>query len=226
MVCNPYIIICHWISPDQYEIIHRFTDQFNNAVLINSTVNAYVAAIGCVAGPESEPEYGMTRTKDYALYKIYKDAAVSTGHMLLPLFKDTLTLYNFYADKTLAQLEEAPNKNEISLLVKSFLNRSKQIQMDHYDYSLLQIMTNLHYNMVSLPLVDPEVLIETRAVLTHCLYTLLRKIVGSQSLDVTLGLACLFMLTEKKASEWFSSACRSLVVITIFVSILRNFYNV
>lgn len=103
------------------------------------------------------------------------------------------------------------NQEEIEILVGGLLDRTQEIQNEHYDYSLLQIMKNLHYSLCSLLPVSLEVLTETGRVLSHCLHTLLKKIVAARSLDSGLGLVCLFMLDEEEASKWLSTVCRSLV---------------
>lgn len=95
------------------------------------------------------------------------------------------------------------------MLVMSQMRKTKHIQNEHHGYAALCIAKNLHYSLAAYPSIDLAVMTETRAVLSSCLYTLLRKLVSARSLDVWLGLSCLFMLTESEASEWLTAAARS-----------------
>lgn len=92
MVCN-FVDILRRRS----EFTNFFLDLLQDAVLCNNQVNAYIAAIGYEGAYEADPDHRMNVPTTYTLYNMYKDAAVSSGQMLLPLFKDSLTIYNFCA---------------------------------------------------------------------------------------------------------------------------------
>ncbi|XP_043286981.1 kinetochore-associated protein 1 isoform X2 [Venturia canescens] len=192
---------------------------YMEAISCHNQVAAYVEVIG----QEEVPYQSALGTKDsvwnfdeqsYSLYSIYEDAAISSGNELsLGLFKDSSKIIQFYEE---CSSDDQPEKNdsstelEIQLLVKAHMEKAKHIQNEHHSYAALRISKNLHYSLSAFSSVDATVLTETRAALSSCLYTLLRKIVSARSLDVCLGLSCLLMLTESEAIEWFKVAGRSL----------------
>ncbi|XP_025162711.1 kinetochore-associated protein 1 isoform X2 [Harpegnathos saltator] len=144
----------------------------------------------------------------WQLYTIYKDQAIILDERLLSLFKDTISLQLYYSNRV--DDNEIANCNEqVDKLLGNFLLRTKEMQHQHNDYSLLQIFKTFYFAYCSTSVKKENALAELKSTLSHLVLNLLRMLCTGRFFDLHLGLACLFILPDKEACNWISTACAS-----------------
>jgi hypothetical protein len=146
--------------------------------------------------------------QSWKLYTIYKDQTISLDQ-LSSLFKDVMSLYLYYSDQINSDNITYCN-DEINKLLNNFLECVKKMQLQHNDYSLLQIFKMFYFMYHSIFVRDEAILTEMDSILSQLLTNLLKKLCTGRSFDLHLGLSCLFMLTKREACNWLSTACVSL----------------
>jgi len=147
--------------------------------------------------------------QSWKLYTIYKDQTISLDQ-LFSLFKDVISLYLYYSGQINSDKITYRNE-EMTELLNNFLECVKKMQLQHNDYSLLQIFKIFYFMYHSTSVRDEATeLTEMDSILSQLLTNLLKKLCTGRSLDLHLGLSCLFMLTKQKACNWLSTACASL----------------
>ncbi|XP_076628517.1 kinetochore component rough deal [Colletes latitarsis] len=155
---------------------------------------------------------------NWKLYTIYKDLAIAADELLLPVFRDVISVQKFYMVKS--ELDEectVINKADLSFeqlniqeLLKELLDTMKTLKVEHNHYSLLQIIKTLYFSICIIPDMNPTLVTETQLVYYHFITTLLKKLASTRTFDVHLSLSCLFMLPESMACKWISTACKLL----------------
>lgn len=81
------------------------------------------------------------------------------------------------------------------------------LQMEHLDYSVLQIIKTLNFNCC-FALTENQNL-QVKNAMCQYLLSLLQKVVSNRSFDLQLGLVCLFMLPKDKSFKWFPNELQS-----------------
>ncbi|XP_053980593.1 kinetochore-associated protein 1 [Hylaeus volcanicus] len=155
---------------------------------------------------------------NWKLYTIYKDLAIAADELLLPLFRDVISLQKFHMVKSKSDIEHKVtdetvlNSKPLSIQepLKELLDKMKKLKVEHNDYCLLQIIKTLYCNISIIPDIPPTLLEETQSLYFHFLIVLIKKILSTRTFDLHLGLSCLFMLPESEACKWISTACKSL----------------
>ncbi|XP_011344021.2 kinetochore-associated protein 1 isoform X1 [Ooceraea biroi] len=145
--------------------------------------------------------------QSWKLYTIYKDQTISPDQ-LLSLYKDVISPYLHHSDR-ISDNDVASCNEEVSKPLNNFLERTKKMQLQHNDYSLLQIFKTFYFMYRNRSVRDEATLTEVNSMLSQLLTNLLRKLCTGRSFDLHLGLSCLFMLSEQEACNWLSTACVS-----------------
>ncbi|EFN82712.1 Kinetochore-associated protein 1 [Harpegnathos saltator] len=100
-------------------------------------------------------------------------------------------------------------EEQVDKLLGNFLLRTKEMQHQHNDYSLLQIFKTFYFAYCSTSVKKENALAELKSTLSHLVLNLLRMLCTGRFFDLHLGLACLFILPDKEACNWISTACAS-----------------
>ncbi|EZA51091.1 Kinetochore-associated protein [Ooceraea biroi] len=127
-----------------------------------------------------------------------------TNKICLSVLQHAITNTNRISDNDVASCNE-----EVSKPLNNFLERTKKMQLQHNDYSLLQIFKTFYFMYRNRSVRDEATLTEVNSMLSQLLTNLLRKLCTGRSFDLHLGLSCLFMLSEQEACNWLSTACVS-----------------
>ncbi|XP_044010090.1 kinetochore-associated protein 1-like [Aphidius gifuensis] len=180
-------------------------NELENGLLCNLQIDAYNEAVGQLVDDddydeeeEKEKQENLqltTTTKNWYLYKIYKDASISPGNILLPLLSDLFIIIKHYKNKIDYNLQYSINEiNIIKDLSKKISINAQAIQNEHHDFALLKIITNISIILSSLvPSID-DIIQDIHDVLNHCVIMMLKKVIVSINFDVQLGLVCLLMI--------------------------------
>lgn len=92
-------------------------------------------------------------------------------------------------------------------LLNNVLESIRKMQLQHNDYSLLQIFKTFYF-MYCTSVRGESVLAEMKSRLSQLLTNLLKKLCTGP-FDLQLGLSCLFMLPKQEARNWLSADCSS-----------------
>ncbi|XP_076666441.1 kinetochore component rough deal isoform X2 [Andrena cerasifolii] len=169
----------------------------------------------CSLQSMNKNEEGLPITS-WKLYTIYKDLAVTADESLLPLFRNMISVREFYMAKSKPDAEHTvtdtsyQNCNQLSTeeTLKELLDKMRKLKVEHNDYCLMQVMKTLYFNSCIISNINPTLLTETKSAYFDFLTTLLNKLISSRTFDFHLGLSCSFMLSESEACKWISVACK------------------
>ena len=81
------------------------------------------------------------------------------------------------------------------------MESANRIQVEHLDYSALQIIKTFHFNCSYA--LNANQSLKIKSIMFKYLFSLLQKVISTRSFDLQQGLVCLFMLPESKSFEWF-----------------------
>ncbi|XP_020293993.1 kinetochore-associated protein 1 isoform X2 [Pseudomyrmex gracilis] len=141
---------------------------------------------------------------NWKLYTIYKDQAITLDQKLLSFFKDAISLNIFYSNQT-DNYKITHSKEHMNQVLNNFLENSITIQLQHNDYSLLQIFKMFYFTYHSTFTKNEIVMQKLKSIMYQFSINLLKKLCTGRSFDLHLGLSCLFMLPEQEACTWLST---------------------
>ncbi|KAK0087534.1 hypothetical protein PV325_000784 [Microctonus aethiopoides] len=173
-------------------------------------IDTYNNVVGTLINEEDSSLHSTAKNSIRNFYPIYRDASVLSGCDLLPLLKEAFEICSFYRTKIRDDNSTVIHDNEtnIELLSKSLLNRVKSAQNEHCDFSLLNIIATVYFELHSYLPASEKSVAEIRLVFNHCVDTMFKKVINSGIFDMQLGLTCLFLLPEAEALKLLSSIAR------------------
>ncbi|XP_011864354.1 PREDICTED: uncharacterized protein LOC105560128 isoform X2 [Vollenhovia emeryi] len=174
---------------------------------LQSALTLYTCMNECPSLPTQDcfnVKQELVTQSNWKLYTIYKDQAISLDERLLSLFKDAISLHIYYSNEI--NDDKVINNDE---QIHQFLENTRKLQSQHTDYSLWKIFKMVYFIYHNTSMRNEEILTEMKRILSQLLMNLLRKLCTGRSFDLSLGLSCLFMLSEQEACNWFSTVFTS-----------------
>ncbi|XP_015589357.1 kinetochore-associated protein 1 [Cephus cinctus] len=174
---------------------------------------------------EAESKYDLVGKTDWNFITIYRDKAICIPQTIFSFIRDAFRIYLYCAgplDTTNSQIavtrtnstaglieEMSMTEMEIENLFKTLLDRVKDLQLEHLNYGLLLIAKTLYFSCATLLPNNATIIGRTYDMIMHCVFPLLLNVINDQYLDMHLGLACLFMVSETAALSWLHNICKS-----------------